>query len=562
MRLTAVCALTAALAAGTLAAAGGAAADSDFVPLVRDISLGPGNSSEVNSGAYGTADGTAVYALSKTPLTDAGWAGGGLPAGLTASLSDTGCTAYAGAPGVYTCPVSEDYPLASPTVVAADDAANHTTAYVGAAYAPRGTSLATAVKAAELAGTTSTPDVQTAGVITVLTPEQVAKSTVELTTPDVPLSASTVQTVHVHAADPAYLAVNFSPTSDERWNDEEEVDVKVTAVGGGPADACDHTTDSLTGGHDAARCQLPAGDYTITYTLTAGPEVEAWKLVADAVLNVVDYGSQNPEATSTFKVLSPTPVSERYRLFGRTADGTLMFYDGTGNASTPFRSRDYFEDGWQQYTAATALSAVTLHGTGDVVARDGSGNLWYYRGSGTNGYDFLQPRTKVGGGWNTYDTITGAGDLTGDGKADLLGRDASGVLWLYKGTDSTTAPFAARTGIGAGWNTYTTLTATGDLTGDGKADLVGVDASGGLWLYKGTGDATAPYAARTKVGTGWSTYTVLLGPGDLTGDGKADLVGRDASGGLWLYKGTGNAAAPYAARTKVGGGWNTYNLMF
>jgi hypothetical protein len=561
-RVAAACAVTAALAAGTLAAAGSASADEIFVPMVRDLTLGPGYGLNVSGGAYGIADGTAVYVFSKKPLNDSTWAGGGLPAGLTASVSGTTCKAYAGAPGVYTCPVTDENALDSPTVNAAARAANHTTAYVGTGYAPRGTSLTAAIKAAELAATTSTADTQTAATITVLTAAEVAKSTVQLTTPDVPLSSSTVQTVHVHAADPAYLSVNFRPTDDERWNDQEEVDVKVTAVDGGPAGACDHTLDSALAGGDSARCQLPAGDYTITYTLTSGPKVAAWKVLADAVLQVVEYGSDNPETTSTFKVLSPYPVPERYRIFGRSPNGSMTFYDGTGKATTPFSPGDYFTNGWQIYTTATALSAVTQHGTGDAVARDKSGVLWYYRGSGTHYYDMFRPRTKVGGGWNTYTRIVGAGDLTGDGRADLLGRDASGVLWLYKGTSSTTAPFAPRTKIGGGWNTYKSLTATGDLTGDGRADLIAVDGSGVLWLYKGTGNAAAPYAARTRIGTGWGGYTALVGPGDLTSDGRSDFIARDAAGVLWLYKGTGSAAAPYAARTRIGGGWNTYDLIF
>ncbi|WP_322899750.1 FG-GAP-like repeat-containing protein, partial [Actinacidiphila rubida] len=60
---------------------------------------------------------------------------------------------------------------------------------------------------------------------------------------------------------------------------------------------------------------------------------------------------------------------------------------------------------------------------------------------------------------------------------------------------------------------------------------------------------------------GWNAYTLMAGTGDVTGDGRADLVARDASGALWLYKGTGSASAPFAARTKVGAGWNTYNAL-
>ncbi|MFB7597552.1 FG-GAP-like repeat-containing protein, partial [Streptomyces sp. NPDC056160] len=152
-------------------------------------------------------------------------------------------------------------------------------------------------------------------------------------------------------------------------------------------------------------------------------------------------------------------------------------------------------------------------------------------------------------------------DLTGDGRPDLVARDASGVLWLYTGTGRISAPYATRVKIGGGWNTYNSLTSTGDLTGDGKADLVARDGSGVLWLYKGTGRTSAPYTARVKIGGGWNTYNSLTSTGDLTGDGKADLVARDGSGVLWLYKGTGRTSAPYTARVKIGGGWNTYNSL-
>lgn len=52
----------------------------------------------------------------------------------------------------------------------------------------------------------------------------------------------------------------------------------------------------------------------------------------------------------------------------------------------------------------------------------------------------LTSRTKIGSGWNGYNQIAGQGDLTGDGKAGIVARDGSGVLWLYKGTGSATVP--------------------------------------------------------------------------------------------------------------------------
>ncbi|MFI8346069.1 N-acetylmuramoyl-L-alanine amidase [Streptomyces sp. NPDC085596] len=257
---------------------------------------------------------------------------------------------------------------------------------------------------------------------------------------------------------------------------------------------------------------------------------------------------------------APDPATDRYDILARDASGVLWQYQGSGSATSPFLTRYRVGGGWSAYNTVTPLTALRADGTGDMVARDADGVLWYYKGSGKPSAPF-QGRVKVGGGWSVYDTITGTRDLNGDGKPDLIGRDKTGVLWFYQGTGSTTAPFAARAKVGGGWNTYDTLTSTGDLTGDGKADLIGRDKTGALWLYKGTGSATAPFAARTKIGGGWGAYDKLLGPSDLNRDGKPDLIARDKSGALWFYQGTGSATAPFAARTAIGSGWNIYNLF-
>ncbi|MEU6169408.1 N-acetylmuramoyl-L-alanine amidase [Streptomyces tanashiensis] len=253
--------------------------------------------------------------------------------------------------------------------------------------------------------------------------------------------------------------------------------------------------------------------------------------------------------------------TNRYNLLTRDASGVLWQYQGSGSSTEPFLARYRVGGGWGIYNAITPLTALRADGTGDAVARDTSGALWYYQGSGNPSAPF-KPRLKTGGGWQIYDRIIGVRDLTGDSRPDVIAREKSGALWLYKGTGTPATPFAPRVKIGTGWQIYNDIVSTGDLTSDGKPDLIGRDATGALWLYKGTGSATAPYAARVKVGTGWQIYNSITGPSDLTGDGRVDFVARDGAGALWLYKGTGSATAPYAARVQVGPGWQTYNLIF
>ena len=40
---------------------------------------------------------------------------------------------------------------------------------------------------------------------------------------------------------------------------------------------------------------------------------------------------------------------------------------------------------------------------------------------------------------------------------------------------------------------------------------------------------------------------------DVTGDGKADIIGADTAGMLWIYP---QSAAGFTSRTSLGGGWN------
>ncbi|MEU2504146.1 VCBS repeat-containing protein [Streptomyces sp. NPDC007863] len=210
--------------------------------------------------------------------------------------------------------------------------------------------------------------------------------------------------------------------------------------------------------------------------------------------------------------------------------------------------------GWQVYDRIAATGDIAGTGNGDLVARDGTGMLWFYAGKGTHTAPFAA-RTQIGGGWQVYDKLTGGSDLTGDGRADLLATDKAGVLWLYASTGDAKAPFQPKKQIGGGWQVYTEIVATGDLAGATGGDLVARDTAGALWLYLGKGDGT--FTARTLIGSGWQAYEQILGVGDVDGDGRNDLVAKSAApnpepdtsrSGLALYRGTGDRTVPLAAR--------------
>ncbi|MFF4187513.1 FG-GAP repeat domain-containing protein [Streptomyces sp. NPDC001691] len=273
---------------------------------------------------------------------------------------------------------------------------------------------------------------------------------------------------------------------------------------------------------------------------------------AQKVAQAQAKGKQSPSAQKrAFAAGSETPAAETFQLIA--ADGSGQGYLYPPNGSGGFGDRVALEGSYANINQATKVDNN----------KDGVFDAFYeLYNNGHLVYDGTDGTVKdLGGGWNAYDRVFSPGDLGGAPADDLLARDKSGVLWLYtaKGDGSFTPPVK----LGAGWGAMTQIAGRGDMNGDGKADIIAVDNSGTAWLYPGTGNWAAPFGNRVKLGGGWNTYNTLVGLGDLNFDGKADLIGRDADGGLWFYPGTGTTnGAPFKDRVKVGTGWNGMRLMF
>ncbi|MFE5835660.1 FG-GAP-like repeat-containing protein [Arthrobacter sp. NPDC056493] len=271
----------------------------------------------------------------------------------------------------------------------------------------------------------------------------------------------------------------------------------------------------------------------------------------------LSFTSSDPQARFECQ-LQPTntvwdPTCASPKTWDGQVSGTYNFLvrgtDVAGNVS-PLASRSV-----QIGTTVTApyrkVQDFNGDGRADIVSRDSTGTLWLYRGNGTGGF---LARTKVGTGWNSMTSIISAGDFNNDRKADIIARSSTGLLYLYKGNGL--GGFSGRTQIGIGWNSFTSLSAGGDFNGDRKPDLVARDAAGGLFAYLGVGNGGL--SGRIQIGSSWNTQNTIL-PTDFNGDAKTDIVSRDAAGSLWLYRGDG--AGGFLARVQIGAGWGGFSSL-
>ncbi|MFL5898875.1 MAG: heparin lyase I family protein [Solirubrobacterales bacterium] len=137
------------------------------------------------------------------------------------------------------------------------------------------------------------------------------------------------------------------------------------------------------------------------------------------------------------------------------------------------------------------------------------------------------------------------GDINGDGRADLLGRNSSSDIQV--GLSGVSAFEEAHS-----WGPWASELSLlfGDVTGDGKVDAIGVDSKRALRIAESNGTTLL-------ASSGWGTAPdhFVFQLADLNGDGRADAVGQTGTDSLeaLLSSGTGFGSAD---------GWGSWSSAY
>ena len=214
----------------------------------------------------------------------------------------------------------------------------------------------------------------------------------------------------------------------------------------------------------------------------------------------------------------------------------------------------------------SVLSPGDFDGDGkpDLIFRralyNGIGNtLRLVRGNGAGGF-IDEPRPLAAGDWSGAQWLHSPGDFTGDGLPDLIWRETTGRLMLRRGAPGGTLA-AVSEDIGS-FSSASFIFSVGDFSGDGKPDVLWKRASDGLlFMMRGNGVGRWVTGQSELIGD-FNGANYLFGRGDFSGDGKPDVLWRRTTdNALLMIRGNGTGGWVTGQSEQIGSGWGGFGAI-
>ncbi|KAJ2923958.1 hypothetical protein H1R20_g13137, partial [Candolleomyces eurysporus] len=238
----------------------------------------------------------------------------------------------------------------------------------------------------------------------------------------------------------------------------------------------------------------------------------------------------------------PTRRVGRGDIVGFGIDGVTILRNGIVPQITKLAVPDfgYTAGGWRVDQHVRLVGDTTGDGLSDIIGFGDSGVFV----SRNNGESFSPPSLVLDDfgltkGWSVDDHVRYVADLRNKGYVDIIGFGDRGVFVSLNNGDGTYAPARLVLKdfgfVAGGWRMDRHLRFLADFNGDGIPDIVAFGEKH-LFVALGNGDGTfaAPrIAIKDSFAHCTGAWRLDRHPcmlGDLTGDGRADIVGFGAAG--------------------------------
>ena len=207
-------------------------------------------------------------------------------------------------------------------------------------------------------------------------------------------------------------------------------------------------------------------------------------------------------------------------------------------------------------SAEVAATVRSLTSRSDLMWRNSkTGEIvrWVMNGKNIVSGDYIGPGKVADLGWQ----ITGTGDFNRDGEADLIWQHTDGrvAAWLMRGLTLLDARSLTPAQVDPVWR----IVGVADMDRDGQSDLLWRHTTAGyaaVWYMNGTTLRDGTMIEPGQVPLEWK----IAGAGDFNGDGKPDLLWRNATTGslaVWLMNSWKQIAGLSLSPDRVADlGWN------
>ena len=320
-------------------------------------------------------------------------------------------------------------------------------------------------------------------------------------------------------------AGNVSNTGTIALNSDDTFVTSNTAIGGGKSRA---VVNALTGGGTVdlyAHATLEvggAGDNKVVFSgvdallkLDNPAAGYAGALSGFSQGDTLDLAHENASIVSydgaTLIVRTAAGVTQSFALSGPSANSLATRRDGAGGTDIVVGP-----------PISRTVDDFNGDGKSDILWRNANGDAYLFNSATAGGFTGKDVGV-VAASWQ----VAGIGDFNGDGKSDILWRNSNGDAYLYNSNTS-----GGFTGQDLGVTpTSWQIAGVGDFNGDGKSDILWRNANGDAYIFNSSpsGGFTGQDLGVTP--TSWQ----IAGVGDFNDDGKADILWRNANGDAYIF---------------------------